>query len=87
MNTRPDPFLHSTPVARLRTADECLFHWNLVIRTASDDWAKGFSKSIQGQSRRRGWQPTPKQLIFMRRMVSDLFVHRAEDEDDLSLIE
>ena len=69
-----------------RTADECLFHWNLVIKAATDTWAKNFAQSIAKQSRRRGWKPTPKQLNLMRSMVSALFVHWADD-DDLSLIE
>ena len=69
-----------------RTTEECLFHWNLVIKAATDEWAKNFAKSIMKQSRRRGWQPTAKQLARMRVMVSDLFVRSAAD-DELSLIE
>ena len=69
-----------------RTVDECLFHWNLVIKAATDVWEKDFARSIMKQSRRRGWQPTAKQLARMRVMVSDLFVRSAAD-DDLSLIE
>ena len=57
-----------------------------MIKAATDEWAKNFAKSIMKQSRRRGWQPTAKQLARMRVMVSDLFVRSAAD-DDLSLIE
>lgn len=87
MNTRPETFEGLIPIARLRTADECLFHWNAVIKVATDEWAMGFAKSIKGQSRRRGWLPTPKQLNLMRSMVSALFADRDGADDDPSLIE
>lgn len=66
-----------------RSADECL-HWlPTIARTATDDWACGFAYSILKQSKRRGWQPSPKQLALMRRLVSELF----SQDDDLILIE
>ena len=67
-----------------RNADDCLFHWNLVIKAASEEWARNFALSIQKQSRRRGWEPSPKQLTLMRSMVSALFT---DGDDDMSLIE
>lgn len=66
------------PTIAERSIDECL-HWlPTVASSASDEWAQGFAKSILGQSRRRNWKPTPKQLATMRRMVAKLF---AQDED------
>lgn len=81
MNIQRDPFDDRIPLER--TADDCLFHWNLVVKAATNDWAKGFAKSIAKQSRRRGWKPSPKQLALMRQMVSALF----QDHDDLPVIE
>ena len=65
--------------------EEILFWWPSIIRRASNDWAKGFARSILKCSRRRNWQPTPKQLSIMRRMVSELFTHG--NDDDFALIE
>lgn len=75
---------HETfPQTAERSVDECL-HWlPTVATTASDAWAQGFAKSILGQSRRRNWKPTPKQLATMRRMVAELF----SQDDDPVLIE
>lgn len=87
MNMQNNPWPDLEPIPRERTADECLFHWQTICRVAKDKWATDFAHSIAKQSRRRGWKPTPKQLAFMRRMVSDLFLYRADDDDDLSLIE
>ena len=71
------------PMTAERSVDECL-HWlPTVAKAATDEWAQGFAKSILGQSRRRNWKPTPKQLATMRRMVAELFV----TEVDLILIE
>ena len=40
---------------------------------AASKWTRGFAKSVLRQSRRRGWEPTPKQLAMMRRLVAELF--------------
>ncbi|WP_299129586.1 hypothetical protein [uncultured Amaricoccus sp.] len=66
-----------------RSVDECL-HWlPTIARAAKNDWARDFARSIRAQSRRKGWNPTPKQLALMRRLVSELFAQ----DDDLILIE
>ncbi len=79
---------HATfPCTRERTVDELLFHWSAVIQRAETDFARGFAKSIAGQSRRRGWKPTPKQLPIMQSMVADLFRESGNEEDDFDLIE
>lgn len=66
------------PMTAERTVDECLYWLPTVVKTAPDGWAQGFAKSILGQSRRRNWKPTLKQLAMMRRMVAELF---AQDDD------
>ena len=77
---------HATfPDLRQRTTDECLHHMPAVARLASDEWARGFASSILRQSRRKGWNPTPKQLGMMRRMVAELF--QLSGDDDLIVIE
>lgn len=74
-----------------RTASErseverLLYHMPTVARLAENDWAKGFAKSVVGQSRRKRWYPSEKQVAIMRELVSDLF--REEQEDDFALIE
>ena len=65
--------------------ERLLFHMPTVARLAKTDWAKGFAKSVMGQSRRKRWRPSEKQIAIMRELVSDLF--RQEQEDDCSLIE
>jgi hypothetical protein len=75
--------------ARERSLQELLFHWPAVTRRAADDWSRGFTRSIAAASQRRNWQPTPKQLGVMQRLVSELFspVHSREMADDVRLIE
>lgn len=52
------------------------FHWPRVLRQAmvdgSDEWVKGFAKSIQRQGRRPNWRPSRKQEQIMRQLVSEL---------------
>lgn len=74
------------PITRERSLEELLFHWKAVCNRAGDDWTKGFTRSIAVAAQRRNWQPTPKQLGIMQRLVSDLFVNRA-DSDDAQVIE
>lgn len=71
----------------IRSTEELLFHWSAVVKQATNAWAKDFAASIAKQSRRRGWNPTPKQAALMQSMVSDLFLHSDQGEDDFSLIE
>ncbi|WP_417587398.1 hypothetical protein [Pararhodobacter oceanensis] len=76
--------MHASFTSTERCIEELLFHMPTVANGATNDWAKGFAKSIVKQSKRRGWRPTPKQIAMMRRLVSDLFAY---GDDDLSLIE
>lgn len=65
--------------------DRLLYHMGSVIKHADSDWARNFAMSVLRQSKRRTWQPSPKQLNVMRSLVSDLF--RPEQPGDLQLIE
>lgn len=69
--------------------ERLLFHMPAVARSAGSEWTKGFAKSVIKQSYRKGWKPSPKQLSVMRELVSDLFIHApdAEQEGDIQLIE
>ncbi len=67
-----------------RSIEEALFHMPAVARLATNEWAKGFAESIVRQSRRRGWQPSAKQLALMQKMAAELFTRR---DDDGALIE
>ncbi|MGA0613327.1 hypothetical protein [Paracoccus sp. KR1-242] len=70
-------------MGHLRSVDELLWSWTSVIATARTDWERGFALSIARASKRRGWQPTPKQHLLMNRMVDALFASNTElIEDD-----
>jgi hypothetical protein len=64
------------------------FRWPMVVRRVmadgSDEWLKGFVKSIARHGKRAAWRPSQKQEQIMRRLVSDL---GTEPEQELELIE
>lgn len=69
--------------------DEILTHrWPLVLRRVmadgSDEWLKGFVKSIARHGKRPSWRPSTKQAGIMRRLVSEL---GTATEQELELIE
>jgi hypothetical protein len=63
-------------------------HWPRVLRRVmadgSDEWAKGFVKSIARHGKRPGWRPSSKQAWIMRRMVAEL---GTEEGEQMELIE
>ncbi len=65
-----------------RCIEELIWHMPTVAKLATNEWAKSFAESIVRQSRRRGWQPSAKQLALMQRMVGELFTRR-DDGDAL----
>ena len=69
--------------------ERLLWHMPTVARLAEDEWAAGFAQSVVKQSRRRNWKPSDKQLSMMRRLVSDLFAYRSDQDEggDFDLIE
>jgi hypothetical protein len=67
--------------------DELLFHMPTVARAAKSGWAKDFAGSVLRQSRRRGWQPSEKQLAVMRKLVGEMFYCPGSADDDVTLIE
>lgn len=68
--------------------DRLMQHWPMVMRKATDQWAKQFAFSIWKQSGRKGWRPTLKQRQVMRAMVRELFTSGVlGDEDEIHLIE
>lgn len=63
--------------------DEIITHrWPLVLRRVmaegSDEWLKGFVRSIARHGKRPRWRPTPKQAQIMRRLVSELGTEQAQ---------
>ncbi|WP_417210001.1 hypothetical protein [Antarctobacter sp.] len=57
--------------------DEILNHrWPIVLRRimadGSDEWLKGFVRSIAKHGKRASWRPSSKQQQIMRRLVSEL---------------
>jgi hypothetical protein len=67
----------------LLPVEELLWSWPTVCRTAKENWARGFALSIAKQSKRRGWQPTPKQHSLMNRLVCEIYQRDSEGEGDL----
>ncbi|MBR9763862.1 MAG: hypothetical protein GYB53_10140 [Rhodobacteraceae bacterium] len=61
--------------------------WPAVVRQVmadgSDEWLKGFVRSIARQGKRKSWVPTPRQVSLMRRLVAELSV----PEPEFNLIE
>ena len=60
-----------------RELDEILtFRWPIVMRRVmadgSDEWLKGFVRSIAKHGKRAAWRPSAKQEQIMRRLVSEL---------------
>jgi hypothetical protein len=79
---------HYTPnIASGAEIERLLHHMPSVAIHAQNTWAKGFAQSVTKQSRRKGWQPSPKQLSMMRALVSDLFAHAGDDDGDFNPIE
>ena len=69
--------------------DEILtFRWPMVVRRVmaegTDDWLKGFVRSIARHGKRAAWRPSGKQEQIMRRLVSEL---GTAPEPDIELIE
>ena len=57
--------------------DEILtFRWPIVMRRVmadgSDEWLKGFVRSIAKHGKRAAWRPSAKQEQIMRRLLSEL---------------
>lgn len=71
-----------------RELDEILYRWPAVLRRVmadgSDEWVKGFAKSIARHGKRKAWRPTFKQEQIMRRLVAEL---GTTPEEELELIE
>ena len=60
-----------------RELDEILtFRWPIVMlrvmADGSDEWLKGFVRSIAKHGKRAAWRPSAKQEQIMRRLVSEL---------------
>lgn len=51
--------------------------WPIVMREATDDWAKEFCLSIWRQSGEPQWMPTLKQSRVMRRLVREVAPYAA----------
>lgn len=72
-----------------RELDELLtIRWPVVMRRVmadgTDEWLKGFVRSIAKHGKRASWRPTGKQEQIMRRLVSEL---GTAPERDVELIE
>lgn len=80
-------YQHRKPFQADDEVDRLIYHMPTVARLATDEWSKNFAKSVIGQSRRRGWTPSTKQLSVMHGLVNDLFAPDSDDGGDFDLIE
>jgi hypothetical protein len=56
-------------------ADECAWRLGRALRQgriSRDDWGFNFTLSILRHNKRRGWEPSAKQLSVMRQLVAEL---------------
>ncbi|WP_424990653.1 hypothetical protein [Fluviibacterium sp. S390] len=64
------------------------FHWPMVVRRTmadgSDDWIKGFVKSIARHGKRANWKPSDKQASIMRRLIAEM---GAPTDDAICVVE
>lgn len=67
-----------------RSVDELLHHMPVFARKATNDWSRGFARSILKQSKQPGWTPSARQTAVMTRMVDELFI---AGEGDIDVIE
>lgn len=62
------------------------YRWPMILRTVmadgSDEWLKGFVRSIAHHGKRPSWRPSEKQAQIMRRLVSEMATG-PEPEPDL----
>lgn len=61
---------------------EVLLHHMRSTASSHVEWEADFARSVLKQSRRRSWNPSPKQAAIMDRLVDDLF-----NENDFNVIE
>ena len=64
--------------------DEILtLRWPTVMRRVmadgSDEWLKGFVRSIARHGKRAAWRPSTKQAHIMRQLVVDLVLPKNEE--------
>lgn len=69
--------------------DQILTHqWPAVVRRVmgdgSDEWLKGFVRSIAKHGKRPKWRPSAKQEQIMRKLVAEVGTGA---DDDIQLIE
>ena len=65
-----------------RELDEMLYRWPTVMRSVmagTDEWLKGFVRSIAKHGKRASWRPTGKQEQIMRRLVAEMGTAPASD--------
>lgn len=75
-NSKPKARVKTPPITRAEL-DKMLRQWPIVMRMATDDWAKEFAFSVWNQSGRKGWLPSFRQTKVMRTMVREAqpFLH------------
>ncbi len=73
--------MHLRTTATPAELERLLWHMRTIARGGDDEWATGFARSALAQAKRPTWNPSPKQLSMMRRLVADLFTHNGEEEE------
>jgi len=66
---------HVSDFTSAAEVERLLHHMPECARQATDGWTRQFASGMAQRARWRNWQPSPKQIRVMRRMVADLFAH------------
>ncbi|MEM0978430.1 MAG: hypothetical protein AAGJ34_12915 [Pseudomonadota bacterium] len=73
----------STSLRDAAELDRLIWYMRTVIQRSENSWDRNFAKSILKQSKRKTWQPSPKQIKMMHRLVDELFA----SSENLEVIE
>lgn len=58
-----------------RPVDLLLHYMPAVARETSDPWVLKFAEDMMAKAHWKNWNPSPKQVAMMNKLVSELFSH------------
>lgn len=67
-----------------RSLEHLFFYMPQLARSGASQWERDFADSMSKRAHWKNWQPSPKQIEIMQRMVADMF---ASDDAALDLID
>ncbi len=64
-----------------RSTEELIFYMRIIAGGRGCKWETNFARSVLRQSRKPGWDPSPKKRSLMERMVSELITYGDDNGD------